>query len=75
MLLRSPRTAAVVYQHLFAVPRGAFKLLGARGMDAVFGVGNTGRTASIGQQTGAFFGVLGLLALAAAAAAKAAVRR
>ena len=57
------------------MPRAAFKLLGARGMDAVFGVGNTGRTASVGQQTGALFGVLGALALGAAAAAKAAARR
>ena len=57
------------------MPRGAFKLLGARGMDAVFGVGNTGRTASVGQQTGALFGVLGVLALGAAAAVKAAKRR
>ena len=71
---RSPNTAAAIYQRLFAVPRGAFKLLGARGMDAVFGVGNTGRTASIAQQTGALFGVLGLLALGAAAAVKAATR-
>ena len=44
-------------------------------MDAVFNVGNTGRTASVGQQTGALFGVLGLLALGAAAAVKAGARR
>ena len=75
MLSRSPQTAAVVYQSLFALPRAAFKILGARGMDAVFKVGNTGRTASVGRQTGALFCVLGLLALGAAAAAKAAKRR
>ena len=69
-LLRSPETAAVVYQHLFAVPRAAYKILGPSGMDAVFGVGNTGNTASIAYQTGALFGVLGLLALGAAAAVK-----
>ena len=57
------------------MPRGAFKLLGARGMDAVFGVGNTGRTASVGQQTMSLFGVVALLALGAAAAVKAAARR
>jgi len=66
----SPETAAVVYQHLFAVPRAAYKILGPSGMDAVFGVGNTGNTASIAYQTGALFGVLGLLALGAAAAVK-----
>ena len=57
------------------MPRGAFKLLGARGMDAVFGVGNTGRTASIAQQTAALFGVVAALTLGAAAAVKAAARR
>ena len=36
--------------------------------------GNTGRTASVGQQTAALFGVLGVLALGAAVAARAAKR-
>ena len=57
------------------MPRAAFKLLGARGMDAVFGVGNTGRTASIAQQTAALAGVVAALALGAATAAKAVARR
>ena len=69
-----PRTAAVVYQRLFAVPRAAYKLLGARGMDAAFGVGNTGRTASIGQQSAALAGVVAALAFCAAKTLNAALR-
>jgi len=52
-----PRVAAVVYQRLFVVPRLAYKFLGPRGMDQVFGVGNNGATASIAAQTGMLFGV------------------
>ena len=71
---RSPETAAAVYQQLFAVPRAAYAVLGARGMDAVFGVGNAGRTASIGQQTAALAGVLAVLSVFTAKAIKATVR-
>ena len=71
---RSPETAAAVYQQLFAVPRAAYAVLGARGMDAVFGVGNAGRTASIGQQTAALAGVLFAISAIAAKAIAAATR-
>ena len=70
-----PRVAAPVYQAIFAVPRAAYKLLGARGMSAVFGVGNDGATASIASQTAALFAVVAILAASAAAASKAALRR
>ena len=68
-----PRVSAVVYQRLFVVPRLAYKMLGPRGMDAVFGVGNSGATASIAAQTGMLFGVCAVaLGVGAAAVRKAA---
>ncbi|KAK7241062.1 hypothetical protein SO694_00053039 [Aureococcus anophagefferens] len=70
-----PRVAAPVYQRAFVVPRVAYKLIGPRGMDALFGVGNTGATASIASQTAALFAVVAILAVSAAAASKAALRR
>ena len=73
--LVAPRVAAPAYQRAFVVPRVAYKLLGPRGMDALFGVGNTGATASIASQTAALFGVVAILAVSAAAASKAALRR
>ena len=69
--LAPPRVLAKVYQRLFVVPRAAYKLIGADGMDAVFGVGNTGATASIASQTAMLFGVLSLTLLAVGAGAKA----
>ena len=57
----APRVAAEVYQTLFVVPRVAYKILGPEAMDAVFGVGNAGATASIKQQTAMLSGVIGLL--------------
>ena len=69
-----PRVAAPVYQRAFVVPRVAYKLIGPRGMDALFGVGNTGATASIASQTAALFAVVAILAASAAAASKAALR-
>ena len=44
-----------MYQRLFTVaPRGAYAVLGPAGMDALVGVGNMGRTASIASQSAAF---------------------
>ena len=59
--LLPPRLAAIFYQRLFVVPRLAYKLLGPRGMDQVFGVGNSGATSSIAVQTGMLFGVCALV--------------
>jgi len=52
-----------VYQRVLVVVRGAYAVLGPRGMDAVFGVGNTGKTASYEAQTAMFFSVVAILAL------------
>ena len=65
-----PRVAAVAYQKLFVVPRLAYKLFGPRGMDAMFGVGNSGATASIATQTGMLFGVCALVLGVGAAAVR-----
>ena len=69
-----PRAAAVVYQRLFVVPRLAYKILGPEGMDAVFGVGNTGSTSSIAAQTGMLSSVCALVLGVGAAAARKAAR-
>ena len=69
-----PRVAAPVYQAIFAVPRAAYKLLGARGMEEVFRVGNDGATASVASQTAALFAVVAVLAASTAAVSKAALR-
>jgi len=61
--LAPPRVLAKVYQRLFVVPRAAYKLIGAEGMDSVFGVGNNGATASVDSQTAMLFGVVGACAL------------
>ena len=63
--LAVPRVAAAAYQRLFVVPRVAYALLGPEGMDAVFGVGNTGATASIAAQSAALAAVAAALALGA----------
>ena len=52
------------------MPRLAYKLLGPRGMDAVFGVGNSGATASIAAQTGMLFGVCAVVLGVGAAAVR-----
>ena len=68
--LYSTQVAAVVYQRLFVVPRLAYKLLGPEGMDRVFGVGNSGASASIAKQTGMLFGVCAVLLGVGAIAAR-----
>ena len=65
-----PRVAAVAYQRLFVVPRLAYKFLGPRGMDQVFGVGNSGATASIAAQTGMLLGVCAVVLGVGAAAVR-----
>ena len=59
----APRIAAEVYQRLFVVPRLAYKILGAEGMENVFRVGNAGATASIAQQTAMLIGACVALGL------------
>ena len=72
--LLSPAAAAVAYQKLFAVPRLAYKILGPNGMDAVFGVGNDGATASIAYQSIALLGVCAVVLGVGAAATKTILR-
>ena len=52
------------------MPRLAYKMLGPNGMDAVFGVGNSGATASIAAQTSMLFGVCAVVLCVGAAAAR-----
>ena len=52
------------------MPRLAYKMLGPNGMDAVFGVGNSGATASIAKQTSMLFGVCAVVLCVGAAAAR-----
>ena len=65
------RYLPAVYQRALVVARGAYAVLGPRGMAAVFGVGNTGETASVEAQTAMFFAVVAILALGAAKGASA----